>query len=453
MKKILCVFLIVLMLSFSAFCETNNVPKLPEGFSSSLDTDGETLYVSKKTNEDDYGFLSLTFRLENGKWYLSSIDKYISAEFQASKKEKLSLEYHAEFSADEIRLCDYISDENDNLLYEREPLRLPRLYKNDELLLDNMELILSSMASDADFHMNDSDTLSRLFRHYFKDYSYIKGSFSYRDRALKFLCRRPDGKKCLICGAYFKQDKEYSWAWSESMPLPEETVFGYENFDEALFYKDTLVDIRQNSLERFGIFFIISKDEMLIRSKTITNGNEQAFIGDSLSDIRMIDWDKIPKSVSEAKKLNKKELFASPNNPKRSDRLHLRKEADKSSPSLGKFYNGTILSVLKKGSTWTKVRIGDPKDENSLVGFMMTKFLSFDSDINPERFYALNHSRYPSKVSTSIRAMNYEKIPFTDMHYWCVIGCTADEKEVIVQHSLTGEIGYIRLCELEEEHG
>lgn len=67
--------------------------------------------------------------------------------------------------------------------------------------------------------------------------------------------------------------------------------------------------------------------------------------------------------------------YALVNNPNPEDRLHLRETADKSAQSLGKFYNRTPVQVLKRGDTWTKVRIS--VGEASLTGYMMTKFLAF----------------------------------------------------------------------------
>lgn len=70
--------------------------------------------------------------------------------------------------------------------------------------------------------------------------------------------------------------------------------------------------------------------------------------------------------------------YALVNNPNPADRLHLRAVADKGSYSYGKFYNRTPVLVLKRGDTWTKVRLGC--GENAMTGFMMTKFLVFGEE-------------------------------------------------------------------------
>ena len=62
------------------------------------------------------------------------------------------------------------------------------------------------------------------------------------------------------------------------------------------------------------------------------------------------------------------------NNPNPSDRLHLRKSAYGSAPSLGKYYNGTVVLVLpdtNAGEEWAHVRVGDTE------GYMQAKYLAF----------------------------------------------------------------------------
>lgn len=62
------------------------------------------------------------------------------------------------------------------------------------------------------------------------------------------------------------------------------------------------------------------------------------------------------------------------NNPNPNDRLNLRVAARQNSTSLGKYYNGCIVAVLKSGENgWSKVRIGN------LEGYMMEKYLEMDT--------------------------------------------------------------------------
>lgn len=59
------------------------------------------------------------------------------------------------------------------------------------------------------------------------------------------------------------------------------------------------------------------------------------------------------------------------NNPNPQDRLNLRTQPNKEAPSLGKYYNGTSVSLLSSESNgWYRVKIG------SLEGYMQDKYLS-----------------------------------------------------------------------------
>lgn len=64
-------------------------------------------------------------------------------------------------------------------------------------------------------------------------------------------------------------------------------------------------------------------------------------------------------------------------NPGANEVLHLRKEASQSSAILGSYRNGTVVQVLEKGTTWTKVSVG------GVVGYMMTQHLKFNDTPSP----------------------------------------------------------------------
>lgn len=67
-------------------------------------------------------------------------------------------------------------------------------------------------------------------------------------------------------------------------------------------------------------------------------------------------------------------------NPDPADRLHLRVKADKAARSLGKFYNGTPVQVLRQKGSWTEVQIGF--GITARTGWMMTQYLTFGSDMD-----------------------------------------------------------------------
>jgi len=67
------------------------------------------------------------------------------------------------------------------------------------------------------------------------------------------------------------------------------------------------------------------------------------------------------------------------NNPDESDRLHLRKEPNKASDSLGRFYNGTMVRVNETDGEWCKVEVGY---RQPLTGWMLKKYLAFEDDMD-----------------------------------------------------------------------
>ncbi|NLO85780.1 MAG: SH3 domain-containing protein [Clostridiales bacterium] len=69
------------------------------------------------------------------------------------------------------------------------------------------------------------------------------------------------------------------------------------------------------------------------------------------------------------------ESSATVNNPDPADRLNLRTGASEDSPTLGKYYNGTVVEVLgEEKSGWVKIRFCN------LVGYMQKKYLAFGQE-------------------------------------------------------------------------
>ncbi|MCL1795263.1 MAG: SH3 domain-containing protein [Clostridia bacterium] len=65
------------------------------------------------------------------------------------------------------------------------------------------------------------------------------------------------------------------------------------------------------------------------------------------------------------------------NNPNPRDFLNLRAAPTKSSASIGRYYNGTIVDILQYGPEWCYVRV------NGIIGYMMTYYLSFSGSYTP----------------------------------------------------------------------
>jgi len=86
------------------------------------------------------------------------------------------------------------------------------------------------------------------------------------------------------------------------------------------------------------------------------------------------DLDALPQSEEALLSALDRTGWAKVSNPDPADRLHLRTKPERNAPSLGKFYNGTPVHVLKEQGDWCQVEIGV---DGHLVGWMMKKYLVF----------------------------------------------------------------------------
>lgn len=135
-------------------------------------------------------------------------------------------------------------------------------------------------------------------------------------------------------------------------------------------------------------------------------------------------------------------------NPDPADRLHLRVRPDRSAESLGKFYNGTPLSVLGHEDDWTRVTLGMDGPE----GWMMTRYLAFGSEMDevepvfPSLMYVLElEERQPAYSAPRKGA---EKELAGNIY---VVGLVEDEWYILLTD--LGDAGYVPQSWLWEGNG
>ncbi len=80
--------------------------------------------------------------------------------------------------------------------------------------------------------------------------------------------------------------------------------------------------------------------------------------------------------------------YAYVSNPNSKDKLNLRTSASQSSKSLGRYSNGTKVTLLSTGSTWCKVKV------EGQTGYMMTKYLSLTKPSGSSDSSSLSGSKY-----------------------------------------------------------
>ena len=200
---------------------------------------------------------------------------------------------------------------------------------------------------------------------------------------LRLLMQRKNGELLFVGGV--KEDS--GWILTYSSPLPEGTILGVENFTHSLGipgekYYD-IVSVAPYADGSWGVSLIYpynADNELFPLRKHVIYENGQAicgYIGDHpWSDITCIDWTSLPDSYAEAVSRIDNTRWAVVNNPDPADRLNLRCEPSKSSPSLGRYYNRTPVRILEYGEEWCAVRVGP------FEGYMMTEFLAFADDMD-----------------------------------------------------------------------
>lgn len=290
---------------------------------------------------------------------------------------------------DEISTDYLLEDENENILWRETTPPLPDVLTEDELDLANWSPFTCPVYCTGymDRDLGDSSDIvrKRLFDRmktgtFFADDAYVDGLIN-RD-TLQFIADKPNGSRVLLCGSFAE---DTGWQFVESSPLPAGTTMGVENFTSNLYFPTIYGG---PSVQRFadGIWgvssMISSPGELYFMGQNwiSLDGNpvwsEYSCYGEHpWSDITAIDWNSIPLTAAEAQGQLDLGSWATPNSSNPEDRLHLREKAEKGSRSLGKFYNGAPVKVLKRGQEWTKVQIGP------MTGYMMTKYLAFGNDM------------------------------------------------------------------------
>ncbi|MBO2515780.1 MAG: hypothetical protein CW338_00695 [Clostridiales bacterium] len=421
-----------------------------EGTKVYLDTD-EMLILTDPFPWNDGNCDQYYFVREN-EWVLSSVIRYEGTpdEWNAGT------EYHASLSGGWLCTETVYTDQNDNILMRSPGMPLPDVLTEEEKSLaafSGFEPPVCAIGYTTDDSMCISDDiLRRLFS------AAVRGGYSYADGyldrdGLQFIADRPDGSRVLLCCEY---TQDHVCRITESTPLPAGTMIGIENFVETLNLGGQQYGVRigRSSDGTWGARGVLMKSGGYFElgpcfaSEGVLWWNASPYIGTvPWKDITVMDWSLIPESMEEARALIDPSGWATPHNPDPKDRLHLRQAPDRGSRSLGKYYNGTPLLVISRGSEWTRVRIGNTE------GYMMTKYLAFGDQINS----------LPSALTGKINVhpateilWDGETVPVKitgyDVSRLLIIGVAGDEW-YLVWDPYTGHFGRIRQTELWDGNG
>ena len=394
----------------------------------------------------------------DGDWVLSSVIRYETDEWN---EVRCPAEHIAALSEGKLETVTCYTDEEGNILLRRAGITLPDVLTREERLLRSFDGTMPPFDGLGYFTDESGDISAELAKRLFdsilpEGYQWVDGILT--GDGLQFIADRADGSRVLLCCAPGAENDAAIWQITESTPLPGDTTIGIENFTHTLFL-GTLpesgpygVNVGRNIGGTWGITYVCAKEFFSVGPCWVSDGglwwNAGVCIGTTpWNDIRQIDWSSVPLTLNEAKARLDPSLWATPDNPNPGDRLHLRAEPKKDSASLGKYYNGTPLKVLERGTEWTKVQIGGK------MGYMMTAYLAFGQDLNA-RPTALTGKQnlHPLTEILWDDSSEPEMIPGYEVSQLVITGVIGDEW-YLVWNPDTGRTGQIRQTELWDGNG
>ena len=205
------------------------------------------------------------------------------------------------------------------------------------------------------------------------EYTFIEGAAT--DDGLQLQMEAPDGTLRMV-----------TWSMTAggpvtniSSPLPEGTVYNdihaYVHMPDG---KSAVLGAAQDGTWQVKSVFTGDGAEIRLGRGWVSDDlwyGGRLYVGDHPWEGLDLDWAALPATIDDAAALLYPDDWAVVNNPDPADRLHLRERADRGSRSVGKFYNGTPVEVLKRSGEWTRVRI-----PSGLTGWMKTEYLAFGRD-------------------------------------------------------------------------
>ncbi len=350
-----------------------------------------------------------------------------------------------------------VADEDDNLIGGESVEYLPASWMKDCIRLADFDVsrFPTMFIATNDYFAYENE---RFFREaaaaLLPEYTFIKGML--KNGALHFLTEKPDGTRVYVICEYASRR---AVNLIESTPLPEGTVLGWENFTDSLRIGDLCVTVRLLDRGTAGIEYVYNdaadaEQILFFGDRTVWQDVwlETVLYGDHpWDDITRIDWNTLPRTRYQASLQLDAGAYAQVVNPGPADRLHLRERPDRKSPSLGKYYSGTPVTVLGEQGDWAEVTVGGRH------GWMMKDFL----DLGRLRDDALRLNTLPMPQLSSGKPFRLFDEPQDGAYTWHmvagedtmkVIGILGDEW-YHVWFPASGEYGFVRQGDLMPGNG
>ena len=409
-----------------------------------LDTDETLFWTYLGLNDCSFHFHAA--REQDGYWYFK--DEIMQQQVELDETARGIRETMMTWS-DRLGSCLIVTeseqDENENLIYQKEPLYFPAAW-----LMEKTDLRF--------FNICELPFLMEIeYPGQWPEYTYLQAaaaqlmpSYTYRDGAmsgntLQFLMDKPDGTRVLAV-----YDLTGQREMTESSALPKDTYYGVENFTTSLGVNGLCVTIENYGTN--GVTYLdgyMNRAESLRIGPMVVGGNEGYdhllyFGKHPWRDIRYINWNSLPINREEAAKAMDTSGYALVDNPDPKDRLHLRERPDGGSKSVGKYYSGTPVVIHGIRGDWAEVTVLDSGFVQT--GYMMKKYLDFsgrlviDLDIMPDWHFRSGAILYGWTDENSYRQ------PVISQYEWKVVGIIGDDW-VHVWNPWTGEAGFARVAD------
>lgn len=355
----------------TAFPEISETPEIM------FDTDGETLFWNCVLQEGKHT-VSYNTRYVQGQWdSVRMIDSY------AYDTDDFARNVLINYRNGYVYRQEIIEDLEGNPISQTDyiPLKADWAAKAFSLASFDAESKLVPLYEEYD-SWPGHEALEQTARELFPDDTFLGGSIPGNELDLRMLMRRKDGKVVLRCIREVSPgtDGLPRYDVTESAPLPDNTYYGVENFTNSLGISipgSRLLAV--NVQERQGVWGVSmawDRDMIYLGSNWMLNELGSYIIGEHpWSDITKIDWATLPRTWQEALDALDTSHYAVVNNPDPADRLHLRELPDRTSKSLGKYYNGTPAKVLETKGDWVHV------DVLGQTGWMLRSYLAFGEDV------------------------------------------------------------------------
>ncbi len=340
-----------------------------------IDTGGDSLFY--RYNDGQYSYSYHSVKNEAGVW--GSIDLI---RYDVYNHEELAFMVKDEL----LTVKGYQTDEEGNILRRYQYVPVPASWLRDSLSLDRFDIGKFPRNAYEAMVFGGMQSAAALLLP--EDAAVLDGCVT--PAALSLLANQTDGtRRLFLC--HWTEEK--GWFVTQSSPLPMnayiDTVHAWDSI--IVEWMDGGQQTGYSFTPRFDgrwiIDYAMAEDWFEINENYVVEPQlDQICYGTFPStDIRTVDWEKLPRTVEEAISMLDTTGWARVLSDDPDKRLHLHAAPKKDAKSLGMYYSDTAVRVLEEQGEWAHVSV------YGIEGWMMKAFLAFGLDMPsvPAHFPAL----------------------------------------------------------------